>query len=69
MRHWMYYVSKNLTIAIGLVLVWRGVWVLLDLLDARIFGSNHIATAIIGIIIGLACIYLPERSFKNLERL
>jgi len=42
---------------------------MLDLVDQRLFGNNHLATAIIGIIIGLMCIYLPERNLKTLERL
>lgn len=63
------YFIKNISIAIGIILIWRGVWVLLDLLDLLIFGGNHIVTAIGGIIVGILILYLPERNLQVLERL
>jgi len=63
------YLTKNLSIAIGIVLIWRGVWVMLDLLDSVLFGGNHIATAVGGVIIGIVILYLPERNLDALERL
>jgi len=63
------YLTKNLSIVIGIVLIWRGVWVILDLLDSLLFGGNHIATAIGGIIAGIAILYLPEKNLEALERL
>ena len=65
----LHYFSKSIIIAIGLVLVWRGVWILLDLLDNWLFGGGHVITAVIGIIIGLLFLYFPERTLKTLERL
>ena len=63
------YFTKNIVVAIGLILVWRGVWIMLDLIDKWLFGSSHIVTATIGIIVGLALIYFPEKNLKTLERL
>jgi hypothetical protein len=63
------YFTKSIVVAIGLILVWRGVWVALDLIDKWLFGGNHIVTAILGIIIGLVFIYFPEKNLKTLERL
>ncbi len=63
------YFVKNISIAVGIILIWRGVWVLLDLLDHVLFGGSHIITAIGGIVIGILILYLPERSLKSLERL
>lgn len=63
------YFTKSVVIALGLVLVWRGVWIILDLIDKWLFGSSHVVTALLGIIIGLACIYFPEKNLKTLERL
>ena len=70
MQHpgWQYF-TKNISIAIGIIFIWRGIWVLLDLLDNVLFGDNHIITAIGGIIIGICILYLPDRNLKALERL
>lgn len=63
------HLSKNISIAIGIILVWRGVWILLDLLDQRLFGGNHAVTALIGIAVGIAILYIPDKDFRALERL
>lgn len=63
------YFIKNISIAIGIILIWRGTWVILDLIDHWLFGGNHIVTAVSGIIIGVAILYLPEKNLKALERL
>ncbi len=70
MRHLGFaYFFKNVSIAIGIILIWRGVWVVLDLVDRLLFGSNHIVTAVGGIIVGVVILYLPEKNLKALERL
>ena len=61
--------AKNISIAIGIILIWRGVWVLLDLFDEWLFGGNHIVTAILGIIGGIIILYSPDHNLKALERL
>ncbi|MEK7494580.1 MAG: hypothetical protein AAB615_01790, partial [Patescibacteria group bacterium] len=53
------YFIKNLNIVIGLVLIWRGIWYVLDGIDAFAFGGSHIITALGGIVIGLLMLYLP----------
>ncbi|KKR02680.1 MAG: hypothetical protein UT29_C0001G0160 [Candidatus Yanofskybacteria bacterium GW2011_GWA1_39_13] len=63
------YITKGLTVAIGIIIIWRGVWILLDLLDDFIFGGNHIVSAIGGIIVGILMLYLPDKNLKALERL
>ena len=63
------YFTKSIVVAVGLILVWRGVWVALDIVDKWLFGGNHIVTAIIGIVVGLSFIYFPEKNLKTLERL
>jgi len=35
------YLTKNISIVIGLVLIWRGIWYVLDGLDKWIFGGSH----------------------------
>jgi len=61
--------AKDMSIAIGIILIWRGVWVIFDLIDKLLFGNSHIITAVIGIIVGIIMLYLPDRDLKALERL
>ena len=63
------YFTKNIAIAIGIILIWRGIWVLLDLLDQLLFGGNHSITAIAGIVVGVIILYLPDHNLRALERL
>lgn len=63
------YLSKNIFIVIGLVLIWRGIWYILDEFDKLIFGGSHVWTAIIGIIAGLVILYLPDKDLKEIEKL
>lgn len=63
------YFTKGISVAIGIILIWRGVWIMLDLVDVLIFGGSHIVTAIGGIILGILMLYLPEKNLKALERL
>ena len=63
------YLAKNISAALGLVLVWRGLWYMLDALDAWIFGGNHVWTAFAGVIIGLIILYLPDRDLKEIGKL
>lgn len=67
--HKLAHLSKNISIALGIILVWRGVWVLLDLLDQWLFGGNHAITAVIAVFVGIAILYIPDKDFKALERL
>jgi hypothetical protein len=63
------YFAKNIAIVLGIVLVWRGIWELLDMADLFFFQGNHFYTAIVGIIIGLAILYFPDKDLKELEKL
>lgn len=63
------YLTKGMLVAIGIILIWRGVWIILDLIDESFFGGNHIITAIGGIIAGILMLYLPDKNLKALERL
>ncbi|MFH1367213.1 MAG: hypothetical protein ABIH38_04495 [Patescibacteria group bacterium] len=63
------YLAKNISIVIGLVLIWRGIWYVLDALDKWIFGESHFWTALGGIIIGLIILYLPDKDLKEIEKI
>jgi len=61
--------TRNFSIVVGLVLIWRGIWYVLDAFDSMLFGGNHIWTAVGGIIVGLLILYIPDKDLKELEKL
>ncbi len=63
------YLAKNISIVIGLVLIWRGIWYVLDGIDKWIFDGGHVYTAVSGIIIGLIILYLPDKDLREIEKL
>lgn len=63
------YLVKNISIVVGLVLIWRGIWYVLDDIDKLFFGGSHLGTALVGIIIGLVILYLPDKDLKEIEKL
>ncbi len=63
------YFSRNVLIVLGLVLMWRGVWYVLDGLDYWLFGGSHTTTSVFGILIGLAILYLPDGDLKEISKL
>lgn len=63
------YLATNISTVIGLVLIWRGVWYVLDGLDAWIFGGSPVWTALGGIVAGLLILYLPDKDLKEIEKL
>lgn len=63
------YFVKNISIAVGLVLIWRGMWYVLDGIDALFFNGDHVVTAIGGIVVGLLILYLPDKDLKELQKL
>jgi len=56
-------------VVIGLVLIWRGIWYVLDGLDRWLFNGNHVWTALGGTILGLLILYIPDKDLKEIEKL
>ncbi|MEK7599392.1 MAG: hypothetical protein AAB474_03020 [Patescibacteria group bacterium] len=63
------YLAKNLSVVIGLVLIWRGIWYVLDGLDKILFSGSHALSAVAGIILGLIILYIPDKDLKEIEKL
>ena len=63
------YIARNMSIVIGLVLIWRGVWYVLDAIDAAFLGGNHLVSGVVGIVLGLVILYVPDKDLKELEKL
>ena len=54
---------RNIVIAIGVVLVWRGVW---HLADMYLFPNNPLLSNIVSLIVGILILYLPDGSLHHL---
>jgi hypothetical protein len=65
----IHYFAKNLLVVVGIVLIWRGVWYVLDAVDAWLFGGNHIITAVGGIFLGLLLLFIPDKDLKEIEKI
>lgn len=63
------YFLKNMSIVVGLVLIWRGIWYVLDALDLMFLGGSHLLSATLGIIAGLIILYLPDHDLKEIQKL
>ena len=61
--------AHSVSIAVGLVLIWRGMWFILDDIDRMLFGGSHQITALLGIVLGFLILYLPDKDLKEIEKL
>jgi len=68
-RHHLSYFTSSLSVVLGLVLIWRGIWYVLDTVDKLFFGGGHLLTALGGIIAGLLILYLPDKNLNELRKL
>ena len=57
------YFLERLINAIAIVMIWRGVW---DLLDTYLLPGHPLLSDILSILIGLAVLYLPDGNIKEL---
>lgn len=60
---------RSFSIVLGLVLIWRGLWYVLDGIDKWLFGGSHFWSALIGIALGLWILWLPDKDLKEIEKL
>lgn len=65
----LHYLAKNMVIVIGLVLIWRGIWHILDGVDIYLLDGNKMITAFGGIALGLLMLYLPDKDLKEIQKL
>ena len=63
------YLSQNLAVVLGIVLIWRGFWYMLDWIDIAFFHGNHAWMAIGGLVLGVALLYLPDHNLDELKKL
>mgnify|MGYP003423812592 FL=1 len=63
------YFAKNISIVFAIVLMWRGIWYILDRVDLLLFGGGHMLTAVGGVILGIIILYLPDKDLKEISKL
>ncbi len=59
----------NFSIALAIILIWRGIWYMLDMLDLYVLNNDHVLTSVGGVIVGLLILYLPDKDLKELGKL
>lgn len=68
-KHSSLVLGQSLVTVVGLVLVWRGIWYLLDAVDKAWFNGGHALTALVGVGLGLLLLYLPDKDLKEIQKL
>lgn len=61
------YFLRTFKTILGVILVWRGIWYALDAVDRWFFGASPFWTALLGVVIGVVILYLPDRTLKEIE--
>lgn len=59
-------IVHSLYVLLGVVFVWRGVWVILDVIDRRYFGGDDELFAAVLIVVGIGLLYLHDHATINL---
>ena len=68
-HHRISYFASSFATVLGLVLIWRGIWYVMDWIDTTYFGGGHEVTVIGGIVAGFLILYLPDRDLTELRKL
>ncbi len=63
------YFIRTLSIVVGLVMIWRGIWHILDVIEHMYFGGEMFWTSVVGILIGILLLYIPDHDLKEIEKL
>lgn len=63
------YFIRVFGIVVGLVIIWRGIWHILDAIDMYFFDGNILWTALGGIVVGTLILYIPDHDLKEIEKL
>ena len=66
MRDLVKRIAGSLDVAIGIVLIWRGLWVLLDRIEYWLFGHDTLGLAVASILVGLFLVYIHDHKVDEL---
>jgi hypothetical protein len=61
--------KEAILVLIGVVLVWRGMWIILDAIDFYLLGGSHFVTGVIGVVLGFTILYYLDDELEGLSRL
>lgn len=61
--------AYSISVVFGVVLVWRGVWYMLDEIDLWLFGGSHFWTAVVGFVLGIIILYIPDKDLKEISKM
>ena len=59
--------ANSLYVIIGVVFVWRGAWVVLDVIDHKWFGGNSVFFATGLFAAGIGLMYLHDHRYDRLD--
>lgn len=59
----------SIYVVIGVVLIWRGVWLILDRIDHALFGRDTLGLAVLGVVVGFVLLYLHDHKIDELGHL
>lgn len=62
------YLASHLLPVVGVVLIWRGIWNFLDLVDLAMFGGSHFWSSLVGIAVGVLILYLPDKDLEEIRQ-
>lgn len=68
-HHRLSYFTSSFGLVFALVMIWRGIWYIIDYLVLRFIGEEQVITALVTIIIGFLILYLPDKDLKELRKL
>ncbi len=63
------YFAQHISVVVGMVLIWRGIWLVLDAIDYWLFDGYSGWTGFFGVIIGLVILYIPDKDLKEIEKI
>ena len=58
---------RSLMKVFSIVLIWRGVWYIFDLIDIKLFGDSYIGTALASILLGLLLLYIIDEDLDEVS--
>ena len=60
-------IKEAIITVVGVVLVWRGIWLMLDAIDTWFFGGSHFATGVMGFLAGFWLLYYLDNDLEELR--
>ncbi len=69
LHHRFAYFAASFRTVLGVVLIWRGIWYILDWMEGAFFHNDVHITLPLSIIIGFLVLYLPDNNLDEIRKL